>query len=151
MDPHRVNAEADFRVVEKGMVTCYIGDRQLHELSTISEFGDSGECQMAVDMLTCAYRRWNDNMSPTRGKDQTVFGVRVLGTRFTFYRADVNGDSLKNLMLGLPPVGEPFAIYRFPPNDGTTPCGYAFRFEDDEQTLLILDILRRMGEHLKRV
>jgi hypothetical protein len=146
----RIGAKVEFSIEKDRAVVCFETlrsnvdeDKHFHGINTISEFG---EAQMAAEMLACAYSNYNDAESKSQGCDQIIFAMRVIGTRFTFYKGDISEHYIQHLVLGFPPANVRVTIYRYPAKSETRPFGYDYADEKDRP--LILELLVRLREHM---
>lgn len=76
-----------------------------------------GECQIAGEMLAVAC---SNQKKQYMGKSQarsieTIYAIRVIGTRFTFYRSDIQKTYIDSLDTG--DISEGMLIYRYPGNN----------------------------------
>jgi len=142
----RIGAKVEFSIEKDGTVVCFDEDKHLRGIGAISEYG---ETQMAGEMLACAYWNYNDAESKSRGCDQTVFAIRVIGTRFTFYKGHVSSNYIQYLGLGFPPDDVRVTIHRYPAKSEATPYGYDYA--DVQQRARVLELLVRLREHVMRI
>eukprot|EP00026_Physarum_polycephalum_P010249 Phypoly_transcript_10405.p1 GENE.Phypoly_transcript_10405~~Phypoly_transcript_10405.p1 ORF type:complete len:350 (+),score=26.02 Phypoly_transcript_10405:251-1300(+) len=63
----------------------------------MDELLKSPDYQLAGEMASAAVRNWNINRLP-----QTVFAIRAIGTRITYYRADFPRHYLQSVIAGTP-------------------------------------------------
>ncbi|RHZ59538.1 hypothetical protein Glove_363g14 [Diversispora epigaea] len=108
-----------------------------------------GESQISAEILACAFTNFRNIESPTFKMDQTVYAIRVIGTRFTFYKVFLSIDYCEFLENGFPPKTSTVTIIRFPPNDKITFYGY--NYADKNHRCLILDLLYRLKECLLKI
>ncbi|CAG8764344.1 24951_t:CDS:2, partial [Gigaspora rosea] len=72
-------------------------DKHLHSANKSNWWG---ECQIAGEVLASAYI--NHQEISGRYHIQSLFAIRVIGTRFTFYRAEIESNYLDSLWEGFP-------------------------------------------------
>ena len=140
----KVTAKVEFSVEKDNNILCFDEDKHLNSVRLATEYGES---QISAEMLACAYTNHDKADSPTRGQDQTVFAMRVIGSRFTLYKSFINKDYIQSLIEGFPQ--EDMNILRFPPNDSNVSYGYDFA--DEQQRPLVLDLLVRLREHMRNM
>jgi len=142
----KITAIVDFSVEKNSNVLCFDEDKHLRSINLNTEYGES---QIGAEILACAYTNHDKADSPTRGKDQTIFAMRVIGSRFTLYKSFVSKDYIQSLVEGFPPGDQNMNILRFPPNIGDTFYGYDFA--DEQQRPLILDLFVRLREYMRNM
>jgi len=134
-----ISAKPEF-TVEKDFAVLFL-DEDKHVHGKIGPANEYGECQIAAELLACAYHNFTDTTGPRIGMDQTIYATRVVGTRFTFYKAFVRASYLFSLSEGLPPDSESMDIVRFP-SDIDFRLGYDFAINSLRP--IILDALVRL-------
>lgn len=140
----KVTAKVEFSIEKNNSILCFDEDKRLHGISLTTEYGES---QISAEMLACAFTNYDKADSPTRGKDQMIFAMRVIGSRFTLYKSFVNKDYIQSLNEGFPPEDQNMNIVRFPPNTDNTPYGYDYA--DEHHRPLILNLLVRLREYMR--
>ncbi|CAG8763367.1 21135_t:CDS:2, partial [Dentiscutata erythropus] len=112
-----------------------IVDEDKH-LNNVSKLTWWGECQIAGELLASAFV--NHEVLRGRYRVQSLFAIHVVGTQFTFYRAEVDFNYLNSLVDGF--SAKEMCIYRYPVDQGTDqfPC---LDYMDPDQRKEILDIL----------
>jgi len=107
-----VSSEADFGVYKRRLFAIVDEDKHIHNVEHSTGWG---ECQIAGEMLAAAYE--NNRTINDRYSIQTILAVRVIGTRFTFYRARIPYEYVESLADGFPT--KDMIIHRYPPWDGS--------------------------------
>ncbi|CAG8625237.1 4500_t:CDS:2 [Funneliformis mosseae] len=112
-----VTAIPDYLVDWEDINELVVEDKQLRNAALIPSKG-YGEAQLAAELLACGSEnmrelalRKSDVMS-----DQIIFGVRVISTYFTFYKAVISAKYFNELDLHLP-LKESVVIQRWPENE----------------------------------
>lgn len=126
----KITSECDFSVEKGKNILMVEEDKHLNNTFKSDEFG---EFQMAGEFLAAASTNYQHNPN-----DQVIFGVRVIGTRFTFYKAHFSKEYLYNLSEMIPDVKS--IIYR----NGKGDKGYNFTNPEDRKFIL------NMLSHLKQ-
>jgi hypothetical protein len=140
----RITAKVEFSIEKNNGILCFDEDKHLHSISSTTEYGES---QIGAEILACAFTNYDKPDSPTRGRDQTIFAMRVIGSRFTLYKAFVSKDYIQSLNEGFPPEDQNVNVMRFPPNANDTSYGYDYANENHRP--LILDLLVRLREYMR--
>jgi len=78
----KVTAKVEFSIEKNNSILCFDEDKHLHSISLSTEYGES---QICAKILACAFTNYDKADSPTRGKDQVIFAMRVIGSRFRLY------------------------------------------------------------------
>ena len=86
-------------------------DKHLHNIERSNWWG---EFQIAGELLAAAYV--NHLEINKRYHIQTLYAIRVIGTRFAFYKAEVRSDYIDILSEGFPI--DRMYIYGYPSQDG---------------------------------
>ena len=109
---------------------------------------EMGECQISAEILAVAFKNFsNPNLSSFR-KDQVIFALRIIGTRFTFYRATVTRAYINSIRIGLPSKSESVLIERYPP-DNDEESFYGLDYAEGSNRPVILRLLLNLREYLK--
>ena len=138
-----VTAKIEFTVEKNNGVLCLDEDKHINSITETSEYG---ECQIAADILACAYSNFETAMSPTRGMNQMIFAIRVIGSRFTFYKALISKEYLQNLPYEFPPDSIKIEILRFPPKEQHP---YGYDYADERLRPLIIELFLRLREQIR--
>lgn len=141
-----VTAVIEFTIEKNNTILCFDEDKHFHG-HTVSYAYEYGESQIAAEILACAYT--NFDRGEYRGKDHTVFAMRIIGSRFTFYKAFVSAEYCKSISNGLPPSDKTVYILRYPPNNDKDLYGYDYA--DNQLRPKIIELLFRLREHIKRM
>ncbi|KAF0452289.1 hypothetical protein F8M41_001927 [Gigaspora margarita] len=136
----KVISETDFSIWKGNLFVIIDEDKHLHNVVKSTMWG---ECQIASELLAAAFV--NDKEIQEIYRSQSLFAIRVIGTQFTFYRAEVGSNYLNNLSEGFPDDDE-MRIYRYPvyqeyQDTKKIPC---FDYTDPDQRKTILDILLKI-------
>ncbi|RHZ88827.1 hypothetical protein Glove_21g355 [Diversispora epigaea] len=102
-----VTSESDFSIWKNKLFITIDEDRHLYN---INKFTWWGEYQIAGKLLASAFV--NHKEIQEKYNTQTLFAIRVIGTRFTFYKAEIKSDYLTSLVKGFPTNN--LYIYRYP-------------------------------------
>lgn len=135
-----VTSEADFGVYKRRLFAIVDEDKHIHNVEHATGWG---ECQIAGEVLAAAYS--NHQSINKEYRIQTINAVRVIGTRFTFYRAEITYEYIESLANGFPESG--LSIYRYPPWNGSPgvdniPCLDYSNPDQREHILSIMITLR---------
>ena len=139
----KVTAKIEFSIEKNLGVVCFSEDKHLNGIDSSSEYGES---QIAAEILACAYNNYNKADSPSRGKDQVIYTTRVIGSRFTFYKAFVSSYYIESLNEWLPPDIYNVSVLRFPPQEKSY-LGYDYANEKERP--IIIELLLRLREQIR--
>ncbi|RIB04279.1 hypothetical protein C2G38_694890 [Gigaspora rosea] len=142
-----VSAKAKF-IVSKEDVWIFLIDDDKHIYSS-QNYTENRDSLMSAEILACAFTNFDNGVNPTAGKSQTVYAMRIIGTRFTFYKAFMSDDYLRSLYQGFPPGNLSATIFRFPPINMETPYGYDYA--DKDHRSLIIHLLYHLRECLLKM
>ena len=111
-----------------------------------------GECPLAGDLLAAACCNYSTPASASMLADQLVYGVRVIGTRFTFYRVTFSKRYIRSILADEEAAGEPASleIVRFPSGVPGTSELLGLDFARGLDRRVILEMLVRLREHIKQ-
>jgi hypothetical protein len=135
-----VTAKIEFTVSKNNSIVCLDEDKHITGVSKSTEFG---ECQIAAEILACAYTNYQSAKSITKGKDQTIYAIRIIGFRFTFYKAIINKKYIEELDYGFPDSS--FTIFKFPSESNRE---YGYDYTDVNDRYIIIELLLRLRENL---
>jgi hypothetical protein len=121
----RIKSECDFSIEKGSSVLLVEDDKHLKNSFRSDGFG---EFQLAGEFLAAASTNYQNNP-----EDQVVFGVRVIGTRFTFYKAFFPKEYLYTLSDSIPEIKS--TVHRM----GNGERGYSFTVP--KERVIILEIL----------
>ncbi|ORX42517.1 hypothetical protein DM01DRAFT_1341041, partial [Hesseltinella vesiculosa] len=149
VENHEVTAKVEFSIEKqeaikdevKRLVLCFDEDKHLHNLSSNNNYG---ECQIAAEILACAYTNYDRADSLTQGQDQTIFAVHVIGFRFTLYKAHVTKEYMRSLSEGFP--SETLRVLRYPSDEVHR---YGYDYTDAKERVLVLQMLLNLRETMK--
>jgi len=138
-----VTSELDFAVYKKRMFAIIDEDKHIHNVEHSTGWG---EYQIAGEILAAAYTNHN-NMSKNYNQ-QTLYAIRVIGTRFTFYKANISYEYIESLSEGFPYNN--MRIYRYPHWDNSLgidniPC---LDYSNPDERLEILQIMVSIRENV---
>jgi len=134
-----ISSKYDYAVIRDSKIMLIDEDKHFRNTGPPSAWG---EYQIAGEIISGAY--CNYSLDARNYKD-TMYAVRVIGLRFTFYKAIVPQDYLDSLGDGLP-VNE-VKIYRFPPSSKDQSFPH-LDYGDPEGRRTIIEILVSMRMHL---
>ena len=140
----KVTAKIEFTIERDNSVFCLDEGKHLHGITATSEYG---ECQIAAEILSCAYSNFEGARSHTKEMDQTIFAVRVIGSRFTFYKAFIKAEYLRSLPYGFPPNNLGVKILRLP---SIQQSEYGYDYADEKVRPLIIEFFLRLRETISR-
>lgn len=135
-----ITSKFDFGITKNGKIAMIDEDKHFGNTGPSYAWG---EYQIAGEMLTGA----SYNYSLTGHSDDLVFAVRVIGTRFTFYKTKVSTSYLNSLAEGLP-TEEEMIIYRYPSRNTQNKLFPNFDFSIPKERRIIVDMLLRIREYL---
>ncbi|KAF0373746.1 hypothetical protein F8M41_012988 [Gigaspora margarita] len=142
-----ISAKVRFGILKENAMILIDEDKHIRSLRKNTEYGES---QISAEILACAFTNFDHAISPTTGESQTFYAMRVIGTRFTFYKAFLSRDYLESLHQGFPPHNLSVTISRFPPNDSQE-TRYGYDYADKNHRFLIVDLLHRLKECLLKM
>lgn len=140
-----VNAKIEFTIEKDKGILCFDEDKHFHGHAMTHAY-EYGESQMAAEILACAYTNFDRSSSPMRGQDQTIFAIRVIGSRFTFYKAFISADYCESLIYGFPPDSKRVTVLRYPSNENHF---YGYDYADENLRQSIIHLLLRLREQIK--
>jgi len=124
-------------------------------INNIGSSKDWGENQIAGEMLAVASTNYNNNqqklsydynIASIDNKDaQIIHSMRVIGTRFTFYKSVISTSYLKSLGEGLP--SENITIYRYPNNKKEESFSH-YDYIDPKERKIIVNILWGIKDYI---
>ncbi|KAF0520285.1 hypothetical protein F8M41_016414 [Gigaspora margarita] len=142
-----VFAKVKFGIQKENTMIFIDEDKHIRNLKPSTEYGES---QITAEILACAFTNFNNADSPTKGKSQMLYAMRVIGMRFAFYKAFLSRDYLRSLRKGFPPHNLSVTISRFPSND-IEEMLHGHDYADMNQRFLIVDLLYRLKESLLKI
>ncbi|CAG8836023.1 39190_t:CDS:1, partial [Gigaspora margarita] len=72
-----VSAKVKFGIQKENTMILIDEDKHIRSLKPSTEYGES---QISAEILACAFTNFKNADSPTKGKSQTVYAMRVIGT-----------------------------------------------------------------------
>jgi len=93
----------------ESIVLMFDEDKHFNNIGVAKQWG---EYQIAGEFIACAYNNYNHT-----GKDQTLYAMRVISTKFTFYKAHFTNLYLKTLTDGQP--NDDIKILKYPSNESS--------------------------------
>lgn len=148
-DGVKLTGRPEFSIERDNQIKCLFVNENRHLTNLKLENGFS-ECQISAEIVAAAYTNYASPISSCLLKDQTMYAVRVIGTRFTFYKSIVTKSYLDALSEGSMDDIERqmLNIYRYPPSDEKeTLFGYDFSNNKHRET--ILRLLTSLKEQIK--
>ncbi|RHZ61169.1 hypothetical protein Glove_349g55 [Diversispora epigaea] len=142
-----VTAKIEFSIEKNNKVLFIDEDKHLYSLKPYSEYGES---QISAEILACAFTNFYSVDNPTAGESQMIYATRVIGTRFTFYKAFLSSDYCESLKKGFPPDNLTVTISRFPSNDQNI-TRFGYDYANKNHRCLIIDLLYRLKECLLEI
>ncbi|KAF8950384.1 hypothetical protein BGZ46_004580, partial [Entomortierella lignicola] len=134
-----VTSQPGFTVENREQALFVDGDKHIKNTNRTKQWG---EFQLAGEMVVCglARNKFEDNVS--------IHGMRVIGTRFTFYHAVITEAYYMHLSDSDRPYLE---IKRFPTLDNSEESleTRSLDYKDPEQRKVIIDTLVRMVNELR--
>ncbi|CAO3627390.1 unnamed protein product [Cunninghamella echinulata] len=103
-----------------------------------------GEYQIAGEIIAGAYSNYTNSAVHY---NKCIYAVRVIGLRFTFYKAIISPEYILSLEDGLPKSN--VDIFRYPNNDKYKDYGY-LDYGNEKERKEIIDILIRLREYFLR-
>lgn len=148
VEGNKISGKPEFSVEKEDQVRVVFMDESRH-LSNLKLATEFSECQIAAEIIASAYTNYAFPLSATMLQDQTIYAVRVIGTRFTFYKCLVLKDYMDSLTEGTLSDSNIVTIYRYPPSDDReTLFGYDYSNQNHRET--ILKTLAGLREHVRR-
>lgn len=133
-----ISSKYDYAVIKDSRVM--LVDEYKHFRNTGPTSG-WGEYQIAGEMLSGAY--CNYSFASTNSYKGTIYAVRAIGLRFTFYKAYISREYLNSLGDGLP--DDYFEIMRFPSSMSLGEKSFPhLNYGDPTERRIIIDILIMM-------
>ncbi|RMZ98308.1 hypothetical protein BpHYR1_017538 [Brachionus plicatilis] len=147
----KMTGKPEFSIENRSQIKCIFVDENRH-LTNIKIATEFSECQIAAELTAAAYTSYASPASSSMLKDQTVFAVRVIGTRFTFYKAIFHKIYLESISSGNLDLAQrhELNVYRYPPNDETETL-FGFDYSDNKHREIVLKLLIRLREQIKSV
>lgn len=109
---HWITSKPEFSITKDDLVLFIDEDKHIKNINRSQAWG---EYQIAGEMIAAAVTNYNkiDIEHKRKNKEmQIVYSMRVIGTRFTFYKAIISHSYLDSLSEGYPDNN--FVIYRYP-------------------------------------
>lgn len=131
---HTVNAKPDFSVLSEDKIMLVIEDKTI----TSATYANQWKEYQVLGELFAAAHFVVANSKVTVIYPVTVYAVRVIGTKFTFYKADVTLEYIKeSARLGLS-VSNEMVVQRYPPvkDDPSGLTAYDICNKDDRVRIL---------------
>ncbi len=141
---NKVSAKPEFSIEKNRSVLCFDEDKHFHSISSTTEYGES---QIAAEVLACAFTNFDRPDSSTQGRGQEIFAIRVIGTRFTFYKCAVSEEYCRSLNEGFPT--DQLTIYKYPMPERDTVYGYDYANKEHRRE--IVNLLLRLREHIRKM
>lgn len=132
-----ISARFDFGITKGANVTMIDEDKHLRGISPSSQWG---EYQIAGEILAGLYSNHEETETLN-----WIYAVRVVGTRFTFYKAKPSEAYMEAITLG-PPDKEDLVIYRYPETRDKRRKFPCFDYADPEERKHIAEMLISIRE-----
>ncbi|RHZ66584.1 hypothetical protein Glove_306g44 [Diversispora epigaea] len=132
-----VTSEIDFSIWKERLYVIIDEDKHIHNVKKYTWWG---EYQIAGELLASAFV----NHEKIRGgySYQSLFALRVIGTRFTFYRAKIDSGYLNSLSEGFP-INKMY-IFRYPVWDQSVDYIPCLDYTDPGQRRQVIEIMLRI-------
>lgn len=145
----KITSKPEFSVEMDDQIKIIFLDESRH-LSNLKLATEFAECQIAAEMLSVAFTNYSAAQSESLLKDQLVFAIRVIGSRFTFYKCAVGRAYLNALGEGSFNDTHKIVVYRYPPNDHKETL-FGFDYSNVNHREIIIKDLVSLREHVKKV
>jgi len=127
----------DFGITKNGRILLIDEDKHIVNTGPSSSWG---EYQIAGEILCGASNNYR-----TTSSTNWIYAVRVIGTKFTFYKSYATRSYLNELSSGFPE--ENMVIFRYPPITRGKKFPY-FDFVDPKERRHIIDVLLSLREEM---
>jgi len=127
-----ISSKYDYAVMRGPKVVLVDEDKHSRNTGPTSAWG---EHQIAGEIVSGAYSNYSFD---TKSYDGIIYAIRVIGLKFTFYKATISRDYLDSLGDGLPT--ETAEIDRFPTSRGDKPFPY-LDYGDPQDRKVIIETL----------
>ena len=135
-----ISSKLDFAVIKDKRTMLIDEDKHIKNTGPASAWG---EYQLAGELIASAYCNYSIS---TRDYNSILYGVRVIGLKFTFYKAVISPEYLISLGEGFPDLTVP--IIRYPVNTKDKDFPY-LDYADENDRKIIVNMLIRMRESIK--
>lgn len=136
---HKVSSKLDYAIMKERSIMLVDEDKHIRNTGPPYAWG---EYQIAGELIASAYT--NFLLAPRLYKS-TLYGVRVIGLKFTFYKATITSEYLTSLGEGFPDL--PVHILRYPPESSDKDFPYLDYGNVDERKRII-DILTEIRSEI---
>jgi hypothetical protein len=149
VENNKVSTRPEFSVEKEDQIKCIFLDESRH-LSNLKLATEFAECQIVAELLACAFTNYTHPLSKTMLHDQTIYAVRIIGTRFTFYKTQIKKEYFEALSQGgTLNESQSVSVLRYPPNDDKETI-HGFDYSNKAQRPHILKLLTRLKEQIKK-
>lgn len=147
----KMTGKPEFSIENQSQVRCIFVDENRH-LSNIKIATEFSECQIGAELVAAAFTSYSNPISASLLKNQTIYAVRVIGTKFTFYKVIFHKDYLGSISSGILNLtkSQELNIYRYPPNDENETL-FGYDYSDNRHRETILKLLSCIREEIKNV
>lgn len=150
-DTTRIVSRPDFSVEKYAdkQICLIILDETKH-VNNIKLENEFGECHLAGDLIAAAFTNYSQPFSKKFFRDQTLYAIRVIGTRFTFYKCHVKMSYLSELEKENVSPFETLNISRYPADDyGDIQFGYDY--SNSLHRVLMIELLMQLKEQIRKM
>lgn len=111
-DSHKITSKVEFMVIRQEQYVVFVVEDK--RPASVAELTDWGEPQIAGELFVSAFHNVFLGYAKYPIK---VFAIRVVGTRFTFYKSEISRSYMEESLLNLPAKNF-MVIQRYPPQEG---------------------------------
>jgi len=137
-----ISSKYDFAVLKGNRILLVDEDKHINNTSPSSAWG---EYQLAGELIAGAYCNYSHSKVTKTTYNDTLFAVRVIGLRFTFYNAKITEEYLNSLGEGFPNCE--ILIKRYPANINNNNFSY-LDYSDAIERIEIVNMLIRIRENI---
>lgn len=148
VEGNKVSGKPEFSIEKEDQIRVIVIDESRH-LNNIKLATEFSECQIGAEIVASAYTNYAYPLSAKMLQDQLIYAVRVIGTRFTFYKSLVFKTYMDALTEGTLGDAHVVTIYRFPPSDDKETL-FGFDYSNQSHREIILKMLTQLKETIKR-
>jgi hypothetical protein len=146
----KIVSRPDFSVEKADKQICLIFLDETKHVNNIKLENEFGECHLAGDFIAASFSNYSLPCNKKFLRDQTLYGVRVIGTRFTFYKCQAKMSYLSELEQACMNPLESLNVSRYPANNyGDIQFGYDF--SNSLHRVLIIELLIQLREQIRKM
>ena len=134
-----ISSKSDFAIIKDNCIMLVDEDKHIKNTGPPTAWG---EYQIAGELIAGAYCNYIGSRRHYKG---VLYAVRVIGLKFTFYKAEITPEYLNSLGEGLPT--EQIAIKRYPGAEEYKDFPHLDYAEADDRKAIV-DMLIRMKENM---